>query len=339
MAHFRDSRPGLFLLDRDYGRDFWLTSGAAFQRFAGSYGFAVGDLWRDSASTTEALDRARLDWRVRELPLHVSFGRHLDGSPLTGWRGLARPDRPDVMAVETSYYSVADNRDLLSAALEHCERVAPSYPVAVVSYGHRGEQIFFALRIELPDEPLFLLIRNSHGGSGAVRFRFVHLDPSGAVVLYAEPEATHAIPHVGKMREEKLPTFARHSPALRRYVEDAIPRIDQAKTLYWSPQRSRGIVDTLWPPPPPYDDAPVGDMTISPVDRNAKARTTRAHVRALLDSAQSADEAFRVLCRYIDFDSDAADKGDMTPDRGQRLTHGAGSMIKTRAWEWIRRNT
>jgi hypothetical protein len=340
VVHFRDSRPGLFLLNNDPRRDWLPSSGVAFQRFAMANGFSVRDLQVGSAGSAEDLLRlAGLDWDVIELPLHLDYGRFRDGRPLTGWRALARPDRDEVMSVETSHYSVANHADLLRAALEHCRRVAPSVPIAAVAYGVRAERVLFVIRVEVDEEPLFLLIRNSHGGSGAVRFQFTHLDPSGAVVVYDEPSATHAIPHVGKMREEKLPSFARYSSALRRFVDEAIPMIEKVRNTYWSPQRARGLVDHLWSTPPPHDPTPRGDLQLTPVDRFADVRATRAHAIARLEEAESADAAFHALCRYVDFESDAADKGDMTPDRDQRLTHGAGTSFKARGWAWIRRNT
>src|SRR4051794_35082504 len=219
------------------------------------------------------------------------------------------------MSVETSHYSVANNRDVLKAALQHCQRVAPVAVVAATSYGAHDERVFLALRIEWNVEPLYMLIRNSHGGDGALRFELVHLDDTGALVVYGEPAATHSIPHVGKMRDEKLPSFAQHSPFLRIYIEEAMPVIHQVRDTFWSPQRASALVDHLWTPPPPYDPTPGGDHQISPPDMFAMERTTRAHLLDRLTGVQTADEAFREVCRFVDFNSDATDKGDMTRDR------------------------
>lgn len=58
-------------------------------------------------------------------------------------------------------------------------------------------------------------------------------------------------------------------------------------------------------------------------------------MRWQLQDVDNAADAYRRLCSYVDHQSEARERGDLTEDRDEWLALGAGWHFKQRIWRWI----
>jgi hypothetical protein len=324
VPHYRDSRGGDFYLDRDRASLPPPSAELPLVRFAGKNG-AVCDLWSgdgaDEQSVLPLLRKARLDWRVDHREVLTPLGDPWAPTPIRGYEALVRPGPDSVMSVVTSAYRVAENEWVARAALALGLRFDPgAVLVAAAGFGRTGERTLFVVRVrELETTTLILLAHNTHGGEGAVRFQLVEADRSVSAIL--APDSRHAtlsIPHVGDV-EERLDDLRVRS-IVEDYVAETQPAWGRLQAAPWTPRHTSNLLHELWGEPPQSERA---------------LRHPARHLTSVLADCSDPAEAYRLVCAYLDNESEACERGDFTKDRDERLALGAGLKLKQRAWRWM----
>lgn len=326
VPHYRDAQGGDFYLDRSRpgrpspGGDLPLI------RFVGKHG-AARDLWSGSgADEWTLLRKAGLDWPVQRREVLTPSRGHT--VPVPGYDALVRPDSETVMSVVTSAYRVAENESVARAALTVARRFdSKAVLVAAAGFGRTRERTLFVVRVrETESTTLILLAHNTHGGEGAVRFQLLEADRDVSAIL--APESRHAtlsIPHVGDV-EERLKDL-RFRSMVEDYVTETGAAWKRLREALWTPRHTRSLLHELWPEPP------------STALFERASRHPGRHLTALLADCSDPSEAYRLVCAYLDNDSEACERGDFTKDRDERLALGAGLRLKQRAWRWMIANT
>lgn len=333
MLHYRDARGGEFLAAPEHERSFVRRGVPSFLRFCAKRG-AVGDLVAEPPRDPRSLiGAAGLNWRVDRRPVLTELDRGV--SPVSGYKALVRPDREQVMAVVSSAYRVAENEELAQAVFGLAARHDPEAAlVGAASFGRHGEQTLFVCRVTVlsSGELLVLLADNRHGGEGAVRVRLVIADLAADTVLTPPAaRASYEIPHVGRMGD-RLDALHSSSMIDDFRLEIAEPRTHLEQTR-WSPSRTQRLLHELWGDPPDGEPTTPHGSPLTPGDE------VRRHPAALLspdlDRCESASQAFRRVCAFLDNESEACERGDYTKDRDERLALGAGTKLKQKAWRWL----
>lgn len=335
MVSFRDGG-GRFHLDlRLRGRETSETPPAL--RFAGVHGVALAEaLWSQRAvDDAEILGRAGLAWEVDRRPVMVPTA---EGSlaPARDYRALVRPDTDQVMTVVTTAYRVAENRWVAGAALALAGQADRSAAlIGAAGFGRTGERTLFVVRVRATeDDALMLLAYNSHGGEGAVRFRLVEADRRNGTVLAPDvPHAAVSVPHVGRVEERLGDLLLRD--LVPKYLVETEPAWRRLRDGLWSPRHTTALVREVWGEPKP--PVVIDGRELEPAD--SWPRHPGEYLRHDLADTTDAATAYRRLCAYVDNQSEACERGDLTQDRTERLALGAGMRLKERLWTWIVANT
>jgi hypothetical protein len=340
MNHFRDTKAGKFYVDRNFRPEQRPGDVVPFLRFAHRCGGAA-DLWSPGAlSAGELVERAGLFWVTEERAISMPSRRSpSEDKVIYGYKALVRTDTEAVMSVEKSTYSVAQNEWVVDAVMTLAERWNKAASmVGAVGFGRMSERTLYAVRLQGDDrEALCLLAHNTHGGEGAVRFQLVHADrPSGAVLTPNSIYAARTVPHVGNI-EEHLEAFATYSTFIADYVSDVTPLLDGLYERPWTPGRTENMIRELWGRAPDLQPK-TPDGTLREPSEEAFRHPGR-NLMSSLEDCTDAGNAFRILCSYLDNESEACERGDYTKDRDERLAVGAGTKMKQRAWSWILANT
>lgn len=330
MSNFRESKGGDFFLER--GRPVLpLPALMPPLRFALGQGGEAVDPWKvDWVDTSQLVARARLDWPVDVRRVLMPDG---DGiAAVEGYRALVRPDTGCPMSVVSRSYRHADNQWVAEAAVA----VARAYDresclIGAVGFGRDQERTLFVVRVGRPsDLALVLLVHNTHGGEGAVRFQLVEAERggSGAVLTPAVEPAVQSVPHSGDI-EANLRRLV-HREMVEKYVTETSSVWERLAEALWTPRHTKSLIDELWPQP---------ERLFPHTSDNTTLHHPRRHLSELLIGFSDAANVYRAICRYMDNDSEAREQGDFTKDRDERLALGAGLRHKQRAWKWIVKNT
>ncbi|MDK3256998.1 hypothetical protein [Blastococcus capsensis] len=257
-----------------------------------------------------------------------------DGEPgaARGYRALVRPDTDKVMSVVTSAYRVADNFWVARAAVMLASQLERSAAlVGACSFGRNDERTVFVVRARASnDRALLVLVYNSHGGEGAVRFFVAEADRTAGTLLTPDvPHAAVSVPHVGDM-EERL-DLLRYRELVPNYVAESETAWARMQDQLWSPRHTKALIKDLWGSPRPA--AVIEGREVQPGE--SWSRHPREHLLRSLDDFDNAADAYRWLCFYVDHQSEARERGDLTEDRDERLALGAGWRLKQRIWRWI----
>lgn len=252
-----------------------------------------------------------------------------------GYRALVRPDIGEVMSVVTTAYKEAGNRLVAKTAVglaRQCDRGAAL--VGAAGFGRTNERTLLVVRVRTSvRRVLLLLVHNSHGGEGAVRFRLVEVDrPDGTVLAPDVPHAALSVPHVGAVEKRLKDLHLRDQ--VDRYLAETEPEWDRLSDRHWSPRHTKALVRELWGDPKP--PVVIDGRTLEP--SASWPRHPRDHLERSLDDVDDAESAYRRVCRYLDHESEARERGDLTKDRDERLALGAGMRLKERAWTWVVEN-
>ncbi|WP_270886253.1 hypothetical protein [Pedococcus sp. 5OH_020] len=347
MDHFRDSRPGLFYLNDDkflqpaHPR----SEVPPFLRFAAQHGVAL-DLWRDDgAPARELVSAARLDWPVmrREVIIPAGPGLATD-TEARHYKALVRSDTQHVMSVVTNAYSVAENQWVAKATESFASRIERRAPmIAAVGFGREGERTLFAARVfSEGNRAVCLLAYNTHGGEGALRFQLVEVDrTTGVTYVLDSRQASLMFPHVGdvtdRLEQRSRPPGPNRETFVERYLAETQPLWERLSETLWTPRHTNALIRDLWGDTP---DSRVGSsqLLVQGVDP-VKARHPGHHLPSRMEGLSDASSAYHAICDWIDYHSEACERGDFTKDRDERLALGAGSKYKRDAWRWILSNT
>ncbi|WP_170165773.1 DUF932 domain-containing protein [Terracoccus luteus] len=258
---------------------------------------------------------------------------------MNGYNALVRPDSDQVMSIVTTAYVPADNDEVADAAVSMAHRIDPQARlVAAASFGRTNERTLFVIRVTRDEnEALCLLAYNSHGGEGAVRFQVVEASRSMCTIFVtSSTNSASAVPHVGKVRES-LKRAGKHSSLLERYLSEVPPLWGRLADTLWSPRHTRALIQELWGETPTLRPKTSEGRDLEP--NESVFRHPGNVLPSRMDRCDDAANAFRLLCDFIDNESDACERGDFTKDRDERLALGAGNKLKQRAWRWIIDNT
>lgn len=330
MFNFRESKGGDFFLERGKPAPQHPELMPPL-RFAAGQGGAVVDPWTsDGTNMWQMLAQARLDWPVDVRP--VLMPTHTGTAVIEHYRALVRPDTGHPMSVASRSYRHAENEWVADAAVAVARaHDRASCLVGAVGFGRDHERTLFTVRVGHPaDRGLTLLVYNTHGGEGAVRFQFIEAEPgpSGAVLTPAVPTAAVSINHVGDVKANLQRLV--HRDMVDKYLAETTPTWNRLEDALWTPRHTKSLIDELWPQP---------ERVFKSTSDNTTLHHPRGHLTDLLAGYSDAANAYRAICRYLDNDSEARGQGDFTKDRDERLALGAGLKHKQRAWRWITDNT
>lgn len=326
MPSFRESKGGDFFLEQ--GRRSTQRLGVVpALRFTDARGGAAVDLWgTERTDPRELLAGAGLDWRVDSCEVLLPFGDGLS-APIRGYRALVRSDNGRAMSVVTTAYRVAENHLVAEAARDLARAHAPrACLVGAVGFGHHRERTLYVVRVSTTaDAALLLLAYNSHGGEGAVRFQLVEVERwTGTVMTPAVPHSSLTVAHVGDVKD-RLRRLQRRE-LVKDYTTETEQLWQQLEETFWTPRHTKGLLDELWPQPSGRTQVTSESTTL---------HHPHEHLTDAFRDCTDAADAFRRLCRYMDHESEARERGDFTKDRDERLALGAGLRHKQRAWTWI----
>jgi hypothetical protein len=219
---------------------------------------------------------------------------------------------------------------VLDAALALARAYEPrAAPVCAVGFGRNSDRSLYGVRVGANDDrTLVLLIHNTHGGEGAVRFQLVEADrASGAILVPDVPRASLSVPHVGDV-QERLRSL-RHSRMVEEYGKASGDAWGKLADGLWTPKHTAALVAELWPRHREPHTTPDGTVLVHPGN----------HLARELSGCSDPARAYRRICAYLDNESEARERGDFTKDRDERLALGTGRNHKQRAWRWIADNT
>ena len=284
------------------------------------------------------LGKAGLNWSVTQAEVFVSIPEAHQPILASHHRALVRPDRNEVMSVVTTAYRIAENEWVAETAValgRQCNRTAEL--VGAAGFGRYHERTIFVVRVGgTAKNTLVLLAYNTHGGEGAVRFQIVEADQDHRTVL--APDSKHAsvsVPHIGDVKERL--ELLRDQKMVKHYISETLPVWISLKDALWTPRHTRDLLQALWGKPPNLRPTTPDGTPLVP-DQHA-LRHPAQHLTLVLAGCTVADEAYRLICAYLDNESEACERGDFTKDRDERLALGAGLRLKQRAWQWIVANT
>jgi len=254
---------------------------------------------------------------------------------VAGYRALVRPDIREVMSVVTTAYQEADNVLVAETAVGLARQFDPRAElVGAAGFGRTNERTLFVVRVKASvRRALLLLVHNSHRGEGAVRFRLVELDlPDGSVLAPDVPHAALSVSHVGAV-EKRLKDLHLHDQ-VATYLAETERAWGRLGHRFWSPRHTKALVRELWGHPKP--PVAIDGRALEP--STSWPRHPKDHLTRSLDDVDDAASAYRRVCRYLDHESEARERGDLTKDRDERLALGTGMRLKERVWDWVVEN-
>lgn len=295
----------------------------------------LGTKLNEAPTSADAIKAAGLDWDVRKVPVEYHDGRMTRKAP--GHNVVIRSDNGDTLGVVGDVYTALQNRDafkFFDAVVG--EKAAMYHTAGALGLGERVwilAKLPGYIRVVGDDiTEKFLLLTNSHDGSGSVKVLFT------PIRVVCQNTLNIALRSDGKISK------VRHSAAMGgriQNVRDELGIIGAKFSLFEEAARKLATVQVTQEAFKAYvDKAGLVDMD---------AKTTRAQnimdeVSALFEGRQKGGRwdgvrgtawgAFNAVSEYVDFHRSTRSggmSGDMS--RATSLLFGSGATIKQKAWD------
>lgn len=255
-----------------------------------------------------------------DAPTHRALVRDVDG------------EDPVVLGVASKQYTIAQNKQVLDAALGMARKyVTRPRPISMAAVGRAvGSDVFMAVELAfLSDEVTALLLAsNSHSGSGSVRFKHVpvHL-PTGTILCPDAVMEDWDERHQGDLghRLRRLSENWNQNTWIERFLDGFAEGYARLVERECHRREIDSLVSTLWPRTEDHVFAP----------GNVRLEHPLSYFRDHYADTVSRWEMYIGVCEFLDHYSEARKKNDSTRDRDERIVRGAGDAIKKHAWSLL----